>query len=102
MLSASGEQLLTRQSALQDEARVVLAELDLAALVADIGPLLLTGSVVSGLMCLPELDVTVLVGSDFSPLAGDGSAGRIVTRAGVVGVEYRDERGSRCDRPDAR
>jgi hypothetical protein len=49
-----------RQSALQDEAREVLAGLDLAALVADVGPLLVTGSFVSGLMCWRELDVTVL------------------------------------------
>jgi hypothetical protein len=64
---ASDEELLARQSALQDEARQVLAGLDLAALVADIGPLLLAGSFVSGLMCWRELDVMVLAGGDFSP-----------------------------------
>jgi hypothetical protein len=32
-----------------------------------VGPLLVTGSFVSGLMCGRELDVTVLAGSDFSP-----------------------------------
>ena len=41
--SASDEELLARQCALQDEARDVLAELDLAALVANIGPLPVTG-----------------------------------------------------------
>jgi hypothetical protein len=94
--SASDEELLARQSALQDEARVVLAELDLAALVADIGPLLITGSFVSGLMCWPELDVMILVGSDFSPPDVMGLLARIVARAEIVGLEYRDERGSRC------
>jgi hypothetical protein len=49
MPPASDEELLTRQSALQAEAREVLDELDLAALLAGIGPLLLAGSFVSGL-----------------------------------------------------
>jgi hypothetical protein len=39
MSPASDEELLARQSALQEEVREVLAGLDLAALVADIGPL---------------------------------------------------------------
>ena len=67
MSPASDEDLLARQTALQEEARQVLAELDLAALVADIGPLLLAGSFVSGLMCWRELDVMVLADGDFSP-----------------------------------
>jgi len=48
---ASDDELLARQAALQDEAREVIAGLDLAALVGDAGPLLVTGSFVSGLMC---------------------------------------------------
>ena len=96
MPSPSDEELLARQSALQEEAREVLAGLDLAALVADIGPLLVTGSFVSGLMCWPELDVMVLVGSGFSPPDVMGLLARIVARAGVIGLEYRDERGPRC------
>src|SRR5262245_42282340 len=96
MPPASDEDLLARQSALQDEAREVLAELDLAALVADVGPLLVTGSFVSGLMCWRELDVMVLVGRDFSPQDVMGLLARIVRRAGVTGLEYRDERGARC------
>lgn len=94
--SAFDEQLQARQSALREEAREVLAELDLAALVADIGPLLVTGSFVSELMCWPELDVMVLVGSGFSPPDVMGLLARMVTRAGVTGLEYRDERGPRC------
>ena len=42
MSPASDEELLVRQSALQAEAGEVLAGLDLAALVADLGPLLVT------------------------------------------------------------
>ena len=45
----------------------MLAGLDLAALTGDVGPLLVTGSFVSGLMCWRELDVMVLAGRDFSP-----------------------------------
>ncbi len=96
MSSASDEELLARQSALQEEAGEVLAGLGLAALVADIGPLLVTGSFVSGLMCWPELDVMVLAGTGFSPPDVMGLLARIVARAGVTGVEYRDERGPRC------
>jgi len=96
MPRTSDEQLLARQSALQDEARELLADLDLAALVADIGPLLVTGSYISGLMCWRELDVMVLVGPQFSPQDVMGVLARIVRRAEVTGLQYRDERGSRC------
>ncbi len=96
MPPVSDEDLLARQSALQDEARRVLAELDLAGLAADVGPLLVTGSFVSGLMCWRELDVMVLAGRDFSPQDVMGLLARIVRRAGVTGLDYRDERGPRC------
>jgi hypothetical protein len=66
MSRAADEELLARQSALQDEARELLADLDLAALVADVGPLLVTGSYVSGLMCWRELDVILLGVNDIS------------------------------------
>lgn len=65
--AVTDEDLLARQAALQDRAREVLAALDLGALTADAGPLLVTGSFVSGLMCWPEVDVMVLVGPDFPP-----------------------------------
>ncbi len=96
MPPVSDEELLARQSALQVEAREVLAELDLAALVADIGPLLLAGSFVSGLMCWRDLDVGLLVGSDFSPrdvlrllqrIVGQrGSRPSSTTTSGVLGA----------------
>ena len=96
MSLASDEDLLARQSMLQDEAQEVLAGLDLAALVAGIGPLEVTGSFVSGLMCWRELDVMVIAGRDFSPPDVMSLLARIVRRTGVTGIEYRDERGPRC------
>ena len=96
MSQASDEELLAQQSALQEEAREVLAELDLAGLVADIGPLLLAGSFVSGLMCWREIDAMVLVGRDFSPQ--DAPAAAEDRRAdGATAFEYHDERGPRCE-----
>ena len=96
MSPASDEDLLARQTALQEEARRVLADLDMAALVADIGPLLLAGSFVSGLMCWRELDVMVLAGGDFAPRDALRLLQRIIERTGATALEYRDERGSRC------
>jgi hypothetical protein len=96
MSSAPDEELLARQSALQQEAQNVLAELKLAALVADIGPLLITGSFVSGLMCWRELDVMVLVGGEFSPQDVLRLLTRIVGQTGATALEYYDERGPRC------
>ena len=96
MSPASDEDLLARQTALQEEARRVLADLDMAALVADIGPLLLAGSFVSGLMCWRELDVMVLAGGDFSPQDVLRLLQRIIERTGATALEYHDERGSRC------
>jgi hypothetical protein len=93
---ASDDELLARQSALQVEAREVLAGLGLAALVADIGPLLVTGSFVSGLMCWREIDVMVLAGDDFSPQDVMRLLQRIVGQLAVTSLEYHDERGPRC------
>ena len=96
MLPAPDAELLARQSALQDEARRLLAELDLATLVADIGPVLLAGSFVSGLMCWPEVDVMVLAGPDFAPQDVLALLQRIVGLPGVTALDYHDERGPRC------
>ena len=95
MSQASDEELLARQCALQEEAREVLAELGMATLVADIGPLLFAGSFVSGLMCWREIDAMVLVGGDFSPqdvlapapnLSGSGQWPRYLHRCVDDGV----------------
>jgi hypothetical protein len=94
--------LWARQAALQAEAAAILADMDLAAIVADVGPMLLTGSYVSGLMCWPDLDVMVFAGADFSPQDVLRLLRRIVGRPGVVGFDYRDERGPRSPTGTAR
>jgi hypothetical protein len=96
------EDLWARQAALQAEAAAILADVDLAAIVADVGPMLLTGSYVSGLMCWPDLDVMVFAGADFSPQDVLRLLRRIVGRPGVVGFDYRDERGPRSPTGTAR
>jgi hypothetical protein len=99
---ASDAELAARQAALQSEAAAVLTELDLAAVVGDTGPMLLAGSYVSGLMCWPDLDVMVLVGAGFSPRDVLRLLEPIVSRPGVVGFDYRDERGPRSPTGTAR
>src|SRR5262249_52025524 len=95
-MSPSDEELLARRCALQEEAQEELAGLDMAALVADIGPLLLAASFVSGLICWRELDVMVLAGSDFSPQEAMRRLEQIVRQTGATALEYHDERGPRC------
>jgi hypothetical protein len=92
----SDDELLARQAALQAEAHAVLADLDLATLVADIGPLIPAGSVVSGLMCWRDLDLMLHVGADFAPRDVLGLMRRVVERPGVIGLRYSDERGPRA------
>lgn len=89
---ASDEELSTRQAVLRAEAGGVLAGLDLPA---TLGPVHLTGSYVSGLMCWPDLDVMVHVGAGFSPRDVLRLLETIVEWPGVVGFCYRDERGER-------
>lgn len=89
------DNLAAQQDALQAEATAVLADLDLSAVTADIGPMLLAGSYVSGLMCWPDLDVMVHVGAQFSPRDVLRLLHRLIDRPGVIGFDYRDERGPR-------
>jgi hypothetical protein len=68
VLPRSGDdELETRQSTLQAEAAALLDELDRSAIFTDIGPLEVTGSYVSGLMCWRDLDVAALVGANYAP-----------------------------------
>lgn len=91
---AADAELLARQSLLQAEARALLADLDLDSQLADIGPLLVTGSFVSGLMCWREIDIMVLVGGHFSP----EDVLLLLKRVGerFTSLRYSDERGPRC------
>jgi hypothetical protein len=92
---AADEELAARQSALQVEAAALLDELDQAGVFTDIGPLEVTGSYVSNLMCWRELDVGVLVGTDYGPRDVLRLISRVMELPGVVGFEYRDERADR-------
>jgi len=93
---AADEELATRQSALHEEATGLLAELHRARVFADIGPLAVTGSYVSELMCWRELDAMVLVGAGYAPRDVVGLISRVVEELpGVVGFDYRDERAER-------
>jgi hypothetical protein len=73
-----------RQGRLQAEAEQLLADLDLAALLAHIGPIRMAGSFVSGLMTWREVDVGVCTGSDF------GSEQVLNTLARLVGRSDHD------------
>jgi hypothetical protein len=56
---------------------------------------MVTGSFVSDLMCWRDLDVGLLVGADYSPKDVLQLMSRVVEIPGVVGFDYRDERGER-------
>jgi len=99
---ASDEELWTRQSLLQAEAAQVLGDLERAGLFDELGPPLPTGSYVSGLMCWRDLDLMVLAGPDFAPGDVLRMLERVVEIPGVVGFDYRDERGPRSPTGEVR
>jgi hypothetical protein len=99
--SRSDEELLARQAALQAEGAQVLAALDLGRLFGDVGPVLVVGSYVSGLMCWRELDVCLLAGEQFSPSDVLDLLKRVAELSGFVGLVYRDERGERSPTGEA-
>jgi hypothetical protein len=86
------EELATRQSALHAEATALLDELAQARVFDDIGPMAVTGSYVSHLMCWRDLDVMLLVGADYRPRDVLKLISRLMELPGVVGFDYRDER----------
>ena len=100
--SASDQGLLARQAALQAEATQVLAELELGRRFADVGPVLVVGSYLSGLMCWRDLDVCLLAGEECSPSDVLELLKRVVNLPGFAGLTYRDERGERCPTGEAR
>ena len=102
LTSAPDQELLARQVALQAEATQVLAELDLGQRFADVGPVLVVGSYLSGLMCWRDLDICLLAGVDCSPTDVLELLKRVVELPGLVGFSYRDEREERCPTGEAR
>src|SRR5687768_8446380 len=92
---ASDTELAARQSMLYAEAAALLNELDRSGVFADIGPLEVTGSYISHLMCWRELDVMLLVGPDFGPRDVLNLISRVMELPAVVGFDYRDERAER-------
>jgi hypothetical protein len=102
LTSATEHELLARQAALQAEAADVLAELDLGSLFGDVGPVLVMGSYVSGLMCWRDLDIGLLAGVEFSPSDVLDLLKQVAELPGFVGFTYRDERGERCPTGEAR
>jgi hypothetical protein len=84
---AADDELLARQSALQTEAAALLDELDRSGIFADIGPLEVAGSYISGLMCWRDLDVMLLVGAGYSPRDVLELISRIMDLPAVVGFD---------------
>jgi hypothetical protein len=93
--ATSDDELAARQSALQNEAAELLDELDQSKIFSDIGPLEVTGSYISHLMCWRELDVMLLAGPDFGPRDVLNLISRVMELPGIVGFDYRDERAER-------
>ena len=81
--------LESRQTELQESARAVLASL------APLGPLMPTGSFVSGLMVWRDLDVMLLGGPGFGPQDVLDLLGHVVRIPGVTAFHYTDEREAR-------
>ena len=92
---AADEELAARQSALHAEAASLLDELDRSGVFADVGPVEVTGSYVSNLMCWRDLDVGLLVGPDYDLGNILHLISRVIELPGVVGFDYRDERADR-------
>ena len=95
LIPASDDELVNRQSALRAEATALLHELDQSRVFADIGPLAVTGSYISQLMCWRDLDVMLLVGADYHPRDVLRLISRLMELRGVIGFDYRDERTQR-------
>ena len=92
---ASDHDLAARQSALHAEAAALLKELEGSGVFNDIGPLEVTGSYISELMCWPEVDLGLLVGTNYSPADVLNLISRVLELPGVFGFDYRDERADR-------
>ncbi len=92
----SDAELLATADALQAEGREVLEALRLDVAFAGFGPAEPVGSVVSGLMVWRDLDVVFT--APHATTAGVLTA--LAGLPGLIGVDYRDERGDRRPTPD--
>jgi hypothetical protein len=92
---ASDHELAARQVALHVEADALLEELGVSGVFRDPGPLEVTGSYISQLMCWREVDLGLLVGAGYSPRDVLDLISKILELSGVVGFDYRDERADR-------
>ena len=93
---AADEELAARQSALQaGGGRAPSTSWTRREIFTDIGPLEVTGSYISNLMCWRDLDVGLLVGPDYGPQRCPALISRVMELPGVVGFDYRDERADR-------
>ena len=97
---AYARDLLRRQDALQAEARLVVAELGLDALLSQAGRVEQVGSSVSGLMVWRDLDFNVLR-RDLTLERALDVMRPLHTHPGVVRLEYRNETGHHTP-PDLR
>ncbi|MET0771663.1 MAG: hypothetical protein ABWZ82_01155 [Candidatus Limnocylindrales bacterium] len=73
----------------------LLEELDQSRTLSDLGPIEVTGSYVSGLMCWRDLDVGLLVGPGCGPRDVLRWITKLLDFPGVAGFDYRDERADR-------
>jgi hypothetical protein len=80
---------MDRSEELQAEARSVLALLE------PLGPLIPTGSYVSGLMVWRDLDVMLLGGPEFTPADVLALLATAVEIPGLTAFSYQDERGGK-------
>jgi hypothetical protein len=86
---------LKRQAALRAEAAGLLQDPAWKTAFAGVGPPLVTGSYVSGLMAWRELDVMAPGGPGYAPGDVLQLLRKVVAVPGVVGFDYHDERGPR-------
>jgi hypothetical protein len=91
-------ELLARADALRAEAAAVLAAADLPGAFADLGPIEVIGSFVSGLMVWRDLDVmlTAPAATASTVLA---AVARLAAGGRLLAADFRDERGQRRPTP---
>ena len=98
-MDATDDDLLARQDARQAEAAAVLADLDVMALLGQVGRPVQVGSSALGLMVARDIDVTTLCPSlDVAPVFDLGRA--LATHPRVRRVTFRNDTGAWNTSPD--